>query len=211
MAFHSTGDRWNMGKLHKGNSRRCEWQCLTSESQHRKGDAVQTSWWYACSHRGLQRAAPRGEQFYFILAVLWTIFHAAQWALSTLRRAPPWREPREAQPDSLQGKVVYAPPPSPFWARKEFWGGGGGGCIFWTPRGRNFIRPPSFIHPPPLEGSFQGWGGGGCIKFGPVFSHCRNPLRYICDDAKSLAICEAAMLLRDWMGWCQKRGLLQLS
>ena len=37
------------------------------------------------------------------------------------------------------------------------------------PRGRNLIcpPPPSFIHPPPLEGYFQGMGGG-CIKFGPA-------------------------------------------
>ena len=39
----------------------------------------------------------------------------------------------------------------------------GGGVYFEPPRGRNFIRPPSFIRPRPLEGSFQGWGGG-CVQ-----------------------------------------------
>ena len=36
-----------------------------------------------------------------------------------------------------------------------------GGVYFEAPRGRNFIRPPPSVHPPPLEGYFQGWGGGG--------------------------------------------------
>ena len=66
---------------------------------------------------------------------------------------------------------LYTPPPPPlppFLAKRHFPGEGGGDVYFEAPRGRNFIRPPFFTHPPPLEGYFQGWGGWGCIKFGPV-------------------------------------------
>ena len=57
-------------------------------------------------------------------------------------------------------KKLYTPPP-PFLAKRHFLGEGGGGVYFEAPRGRNFIRPPFLIHPPPLGGYFQGWGGGG--------------------------------------------------
>ena len=55
----------------------------------------------------------------------------------------------------------YTPtPPSPsFWPEGLFSEKGGGGWIFRAPRGRNLTSPPSFIHPPSLEGHFQGWGG----------------------------------------------------
>ena len=60
------------------------------------------------------------------------------------------------------GDKLYTPHPLPlFLAKRHFPGEGGGGVYFEAPRGRNFIRPPPFIHPPPLEGCFQGWGGGG--------------------------------------------------
>ena len=69
------------------------------------------------------------------------------------------------------GRNFSPPPPHPISGHKAFFREGGGSVYFEAPRGRNFIRPPPpppFIHPPPLEGSFQGWGGGACIKFGPV-------------------------------------------
>ena len=70
----------------------------------------------------------------------------------------------------MLGEIIYAPPPSPhFWPEGIFQGRGGGGVCFEAPRGRNFIRPPPFIHPPPLEGYFRGGGGWGCINFGPGF------------------------------------------
>ena len=34
----------------------------------------------------------------------------------------------------------------------------GGGVYFEVPRGRIFIRPPSFVRPPPLRGYLQGRG-----------------------------------------------------
>ena len=67
----------------------------------------------------------------------------------------------------IPGKYLETPPPPHFCLEGIFQGQGrGGGCIFEAPRGRNFIRRPSFLRPPPLEGYFQGWGG--CIKLGPV-------------------------------------------
>ena len=55
------------------------------------------------------------------------------------------------------------PRPSPMVGQKALWGGRGGRCLFWTPLpcSRNFMPPPLFIHPPPLEGSLQVGGGGG--------------------------------------------------
>ena len=65
---------------------------------------------------------------------------------------------------------LYTPPPPPpaISAERHFPGEGGGGVYFEAPRGRNFIRPPPFIHPPPLGGYLEGWGGWGCTKIGPV-------------------------------------------
>ena len=68
---------------------------------------------------------------------------------------------------SIQGEVIYPPPSRHFWPKGNFPGEGGGGVYFEAPRGRNFIRPPPFIHPPPLGGYFQGWGGGGVKKSAP--------------------------------------------
>ena len=61
------------------------------------------------------------------------------------------------------------PPFSPFFGQKAFSGEGGGGAGVYleAPRARNFVLPPSFIYPPPLEGSFQGGGGWGCSKIWP--------------------------------------------
>ena len=43
---------------------------------------------------------------------------------------------------------------------------GGGSVCLEAPRGRNFIPPPLFVHPSPLE---SGVGGVGvCKKFGPA-------------------------------------------
>ena len=36
-----------------------------------------------------------------------------------------------------------------------------GGVYLEAPRSRNLYAPPSFIRPPPLEGSLQRWGVGG--------------------------------------------------
>ena len=59
---------------------------------------------------------------------------------------------------------IRRPPPlPPLLVRKQFLGGGGGVYILKPPR----QDPPSFIHPPPLEGSFQGQGVG-VYKSGPV-------------------------------------------
>ena len=61
---------------------------------------------------------------------------------------------------------LYTPPP-PFLARGHFsWGGGGvvyfdPRVVYFDPRARNFIRLPSSMRPPPLEGYLQGWGGVG--------------------------------------------------
>ena len=55
---------------------------------------------------------------------------------------------------------IRPPPPPPDFGQKAFLREREGGCIFRTPRSRNFIRPPSFIRPPPLEGYFHGWGVG---------------------------------------------------
>ena len=69
---------------------------------------------------------------------------------------------RRDHPTIIQGEIIYAPPPSPhFWPKGHFPVEGGGGVYFEAPRGKNFIRPPLFIHPPPLGECFQGWGGGG--------------------------------------------------
>ena len=56
-----------------------------------------------CSTHGvLQGAAQRGRgQFYFVFAVLWALC-SAKWAFSTLKLAPPWREPPEAPLDQPQ-------------------------------------------------------------------------------------------------------------
>ena len=62
---------------------------------------------------------------------------------------------------------IRPPPPPPNFGQKAFLRERGGGCIFRTLRSRNFIRPPSFLHPAPLEGYFQGWGWG-CVKFDPL-------------------------------------------
>ena len=61
------------------------------------------------------------------------------------------------------GRNYIRPPPSPpVLGRRHFSeGGGGGGVYFGAPLGRIFIRPPSFIRPPPLGGYSQEWGGGG--------------------------------------------------
>ena len=51
------------------------------------------------------------------------------------------------------------PPPAPIFGPEGSFRREGiyeGGVYFEAPRGRNFIRPPSFIRPPPLEGYFQG-------------------------------------------------------
>ena len=48
------------------------------------------------------------------------------------------------------------PPPPPFSGLKAFFREGGGGVYFEALRGRNFVPPPLFLHPPPLEGRFQG-------------------------------------------------------
>ena len=49
----------------------------------------------------------------------------------------------------FQGKIIYAPPPSPlFLAKRHFSGEGGGGVYFEAPRGRNFIRPPPLLYTP---------------------------------------------------------------
>ena len=55
---------------------------------------------------------------------------------------------------------MYGPPSPLFLAKRHFSGEGCEGVYFEAPRGRHFVRPPPFIHPPPLEGYFQGWGGG---------------------------------------------------
>ena len=47
-------------------------------------------------HRVLQGAAQRGGQFYFIFVALQSLFHAAKWAFSALKLAPPWGQPPEA-------------------------------------------------------------------------------------------------------------------
>ena len=68
-----------------------------------------------------------------------------------------------------QAPKYIPPPPSPDSGPNAFCrGGGGGGVYSEAPRCRNFISPPPFTHPPPLEGYFQGWGMG-CFKFGPVW------------------------------------------
>ena len=51
------------------------------------------------------------------------------------------------------------PPLTPFLAQRSFFREGWGVVYFEVPRGKNFMRPPSFIRPPPREGYFQGWGG----------------------------------------------------
>ena len=51
---------------------------------------------------------------------------------------------------------IIRAPPLPLFGQKAFLGGRGGGYIL-NPRGRDFMRPPSSIHPPPLEGYFQGF------------------------------------------------------
>ena len=61
----------------------------------------------------------------------------------------------------ISARTVYTPPPF-FWPKGIF-----GGVYFEAPRGRNFIPPPLYIHPPRPEGYFQG-GGWGCTKLGPV-------------------------------------------
>ena len=55
----------------------------------------------------------------------------------------------------IRRETIYAPLPPIIWPEGIFQGGGG--VCLEAPRGRNFIRPPpSFKHPPPLEGSIQG-------------------------------------------------------
>ena len=39
----------------------------------------------------------------------------------------------------------------PFLTKRHFPGEGGGGVYFEAARGRNFIRPPPPLHPPPLR------------------------------------------------------------
>ena len=61
---------------------------------------------------------------------------------------------------------IGPPPPPPFLAKRHFQGRGGGGVYFEAPRGRNFIRPPPFIHPPPLGGYISGYMVWGILKVG---------------------------------------------
>ena len=67
----------------------------------------------------------------------------------------------------IQGEIIYAPPPSPYFWPKGISGGGGWGCIFWGPTRQEFYTPPPFYTPPTPRRVFSG-GGWGCIKFGPV-------------------------------------------
>ena len=68
-----------------------------------------------------------------------------------------------------RAKLYTPPPPSPhFWPEGTFQWRGVGVNILRPHAAGILYAPPPFIHPPPLEGSFQGWGGWGCIKFGPV-------------------------------------------
>ena len=62
----------------------------------------------------------------------------------------------------LQSREKFDTPPSPFWTRRHFFRGGGGVYISKPPGQGILCPPPSFIHCPPLEGSFQGWGVEVC-------------------------------------------------
>ena len=81
--------------------------------------------------------------------------------------------------DKYPGRNYIRPPLPPFWPEGIFEGEGGGVVCFVPPRGRNFIRPPSFICPPPLEGYFR--GGGGCAKFGPPDYRYRTVIDFVCE------------------------------
>ena len=70
-------------------------------------------------------------------------------------------------PARVQGEVIYTPPPD-FWPKGMFQGRGVGGVYFESPRSRNFLPPPLFIHPPTPRRVFSGVGGWGCIKSGPL-------------------------------------------
>ena len=84
------------------------------------------------------------------------------------------RQDRIWQIDAMHPGKHYIPPPSPhFWPGGHVSGRGGGVYILKPPRGRNFIRPPSFIPPPPLEGYFQGLGG--VYKIWPRIHACAPP------------------------------------
>ena len=79
----------------------------------------------------------------------------------------------------MQGEILYAPPHSPphFWLNGTFQRSGVGVYILRPhAAGILYAPPPLFMHPPPLEGSFQGWG---CIKFGPVLQRLRRATRAI--------------------------------
>ena len=59
------------------------------------------------------------------------------------------REDRIWQTDAMHPGNHYIRPPSPHvWPRGHFQGEGGG-CVFCSPRGRNFIWPPPLLYPPP--------------------------------------------------------------
>ena len=88
--------------------------------------------------------------------------------LFTPDRQSPRKIPSEwvGQFSTSRAKLYTPPSPPPVLAKRHFPGGGGGGVYFETPRGRNFIPPPLFKHPPPLGGYFQGFRGGVYKKSG---------------------------------------------
>ena len=82
-------------------------------------------------------------------------------------------EPRLAKQKIIFGDLFpgrnYVRPLPPLFGQKTFLRGGGGVYILNPPPRQDFIRPPSFIRPPPLAGYFQGLGGGGISNLAPHY------------------------------------------
>ena len=83
------------------NSEPCGWWGVKSNSREGGRNLYEgNSQEFDFTHRVLQGAAQRGAQFYFIFAVLETLLHAAKWAFSTVKLAPPVKGTPEAPLDS---------------------------------------------------------------------------------------------------------------
>ena len=62
---------------------------------------------------------------------------------------------------SIQGEIIYAPPPPLISGQKAFFRGGGWGCIIRSPARQDFIPSPILYTAPTPRRVFSVGGGGG--------------------------------------------------
>ena len=103
--------------------------------------------------RGRHRGGGGAILLLFLCGSPAPFFHAAKWAFSTLKLAPPWRQPPQAPVDShRKWRWDFAPT----FAQRTPWGGGKKRGVEnltnVTPPKRGFWTPPRTVRSPPPSG-----------------------------------------------------------